>query len=182
VAVIGDSTFAHSGLTGVLHMAYNGGTGTVVVLDNRTTAMTGRQGNPLNAVKLSGGTGPEIDLGELGHALGAGAVRFVDPNDFGETLAVLREETAAEHLSIVVAQSPCVLLTRETHDPYAIDEELCTDCGLCLRLGCPAISRAEGGKPGIDISVCVGCGQCPQVCRYDAIVVTGAACDFGGAR
>jgi indolepyruvate ferredoxin oxidoreductase alpha subunit len=182
VAVIGDSTFAHSGLTGLLHTAYNGGTGTVVVLDNRTTAMTGHQGNPVSGKGIGGREAPAVDLEALCRALGAAAVRTVDPNDLDTTLEVLREETAASHLSVVIAKAPCALLIKEPKDPYAVDEELCTKCAACVRLGCPAISRDDSKRAVIDTTLCIGCGQCVQVCRYDAIVPSGAACDIGGAR
>jgi len=182
VAVIGDSTFAHSGLTGLLHMAYASSTGTVVILDNRTTAMTGHQGNPVNGVFIDGAAAPEVDLEALSLALGAAVVRTVDPHDLDATLAVLKEETAADHLSVVISKAPCALLINETKDPYAVDEELCTKCAACIRLGCPAISRDETGRAVIDTSTCVGCGQCVQVCRFDAIVKVGPSCDLGGGR
>jgi indolepyruvate ferredoxin oxidoreductase alpha subunit len=180
VAIIGDSTFAHSGLTGLLHVAYNGGTGTVVVLDNRTTAMTGHQGNPVSGVAIGGGPAPAVDLEALATALGAAAVRTVDPNDLAATRAVLDEETAADHLSVIVAKAPCALLIREPKDPFAVDEELCTKCAACVRLGCPAISRDADGRAVIDTALCVGCAQCVQVCRFDAIVQVGPSCDIGG--
>ncbi|GAB4283198.1 MAG: indolepyruvate ferredoxin oxidoreductase subunit alpha [Coriobacteriia bacterium] len=180
VAVIGDSTFAHSGITGLLHMVYNGGHGTVVVLDNRTTAMTGHQGNPVSGRTIAGDPAPELDLEALGVALGAATVRVVDPQDLEATVAVLREETAAEHVSVVVAKAPCALLIGPTELRYAVDDELCSKCGACVRLGCPAISKEPSGIASIDVSVCVGCGQCVQVCRYDAIAETGPACDIGG--
>ena len=182
VGVIGDSTFAHSGMTGLLHMAYNGSTGTIVVLDNRTTAMTGHQGNPVSGVSISGTPAPAVDLEALARALGAASVRVVDPNDLTATRAVLDEEVAADHLSVIIAKAPCALLVRESKDPYAVDEELCTKCAACVRLGCPAISKDEDGRAFIDTALCVGCGQCVQVCRYDAIVQVGPSCDFGGGR
>jgi len=182
VAVIGDSTFAHSGLTGLLHMAYARSAGTVVILDNRTTAMTGHQGNPVNGVSIDGSDAPAMDLDAVCMALGAASVRTVDPHDLDATLKVLREEITADHLSVIVSRAPCALLLKEHHDPYAVDEELCTKCGLCIRLGCPAISRDENGRAVIDTATCVGCGQCVQVCRHDAIVSAGPACDPGGGR
>jgi indolepyruvate ferredoxin oxidoreductase alpha subunit len=180
VAVIGDSTFAHSGITGLLHMAYTGSTGTVVVLDNRTTAMTGHQGNPVSGVAIGGGPAPAVDLEVLVRALGAGVVRTVDPHDLDGTLAILKEETAADHLSVIIAKAPCALIVTETEDPYAVDEELCTKCGVCVRLGCPAISRDDSQRAVIDTTLCVGCAQCVQVCRFDAIVQVGPSCDIGG--
>lgn len=182
VAVIGDSTFAHSGITGLLHMAYAGSTGTVIILDNRTTAMTGHQGNPVNGVFIDGSAAPELDLEALSRAVGAVSVRTVDPHELDATLAVLREETAAQRLSVIIAKAPCALLIKEAKDPYAVDEELCTKCGACIRLGCPAISRDDTGRAVIDTATCVGCGQCVQVCRFDAVVRVGPSCDFGGGR
>lgn len=181
VAVIGDSTFAHSGMTGLLHMAYSGGAGTVVVLDNRTTAMTGHQGNPVSGISIGGGPAPAVDLEALASALGAESVRTVDPHDLAGTLAVLKEETAADHLSVIIAKAPCALIVKERKAPYAVDEEACTKCAACVRLGCPAISRDDTGRAVIDTSLCVGCAQCVQVCRFDAIVQVGPSCDFGGA-
>jgi indolepyruvate ferredoxin oxidoreductase alpha subunit len=181
VGVIGDSTFAHSGITGLLNMVYNQGTGTIVVLDNRTTAMTGHQGNPVSGIALGGGSAPAVDLEALVRALGVTSVRTVDPNDLIAVRAALDEEVAREGLSVVVAKAPCALLVREYKDPYAVDVELCTKCAACIRLGCPAISRDADGRAAIDTATCVGCGQCVQVCRYDAIVPSGAACDIGGA-
>lgn len=180
VAVIGDSTFAHSGLTGLLHMAYTGSHGTVVVLDNRTTAMTGHQGNPVSGVACDGGPAPEVDLEALCRALGAESVRVVDPHDLGATRTALEEETAAAHLSVIIAKAPCALLIKDPKDPYAVDEELCTKCGACIRLGCPAISKDDDGRAVIDTALCVGCAQCVQVCRFDAIVQVGPSCDIGG--
>ncbi|MRS12431.1 MAG: indolepyruvate ferredoxin oxidoreductase subunit alpha [Actinobacteria bacterium] len=180
VGVIGDSTFAHSGMTGLLHMAYSGKGGTVVVLDNRTTAMTGHQGNPVSGVALGGGPARALDLETLAKAMGADSVRTVDPHDLSGTLEVLRQEVAEDHLSVVIAKAPCALLVREPKDPYAVDEEACTKCGACVRLGCPAISRDENSRAIIDTALCVGCSQCVQVCRFDAIVRVGPSCDLGG--
>lgn len=180
VGVIGDSTFAHSGITGLLNMVYNGGVGTIVILDNRTTAMTGHQGNPVSGMTISGTDAPQLDLIELAKVLGVTSVRTVDPFDLGGTLEVLKEATSEEVLSVVVAKGPCALLTRSTADPFAVDEELCTKCGACLRIGCPAIMKAPSGQAVIDTAVCVGCEQCVQVCRLSAIVPAGASCDFGG--
>lgn len=181
VAVIGDSTFAHSGIAGVLDIVYNGGGGTVLILDNRITAMTGHQGNPVNGITLQHRQSKELDIEGLMTALGVRRVRVVDPQDFGATEAAIREETAAEELSVIVFRSPCALLVRESRDPFAVDEDACTACGRCVKLGCPAIGRDEiTGKAVIDIMICTGCGQCVQVCRQDAIVRSGASCDAPG--
>lgn len=181
VAVIGDSTFAHSGLTGLLNTVYNGGAGTVLILDNRITAMTGHQGNPCNGITLQARESVELDLPRLVKALGVNRVRVEDPHDLAAVASALAEETAAPELSVIIFRAPCALLVREKGDPYAVDEELCTKCAVCVKLGCPAIGRDPVTKRAvIDVSVCVGCGQCVQVCRYGAIVHTGPSCDLGG--
>ena len=183
VGVIGDSTFAHSGLTGLVNTAYNQGSTTVVILDNRITAMTGRQDNPVTGRTLMGEDTYEMDLEAMAYACGAASVVTVDPHDLAATEAVLREEVAKEGLSVVVAKAPCALLLTGERSPYAVDEALCTACGACIRLGCPAISLAEADKAVIDLSQCVGCTQCVAVCKFDAIEPAGAACDpkWGGA-
>lgn len=181
VGVIGDSTFAHSGITGLLNMVYNGGNGTIVILDNRTTAMTGHQGNPVSGWTLDGNPAPALDLEALVTALGVPDVITVNPHDLPATLQALTAATSAETLSVVIARAPCALLVKEHDAVYAVDEETCTACGACVRLGCPAIMKAQSGRAVIDITLCVGCSQCVQVCRYDAIQPAGAACDFGGA-
>ena len=181
VAVIGDSTFAHSGMTGLLNTVYNGGAGTVVILDNRTTAMTGHQGNPVNGITLSGAEERQLDLQALITALGVSDVCEINPHDPIAVLALLREKTAAEGLSVIIAKAPCALLSHEKGQPYAVDDEMCTKCGVCVSLGCPAISKSPTtGMAQIDTSQCVGCEQCVRVCRYHAIVPSGDACDIGG--
>jgi indolepyruvate ferredoxin oxidoreductase alpha subunit len=180
VAVIGDSTFAHSGLTGLLDMVYNGGTGTVIVLDNRVTAMTGHQDNPFTGRTLMRTPAPDVDVEAVCRALGVSDVHTVDPNLLKPTAKAIAAAVAHEGPSVVIAKAPCALLVRELKDPFAIDEEQCTACGECVRLGCPAISRDSASKAVIDVSMCVGCRQCVQVCKYKAIVRAGAACDFRG--
>lgn len=180
VGVIGDSTFAHSGITGLLNTVYNAGGGTIAILDNRITAMTGHQGNPVNGITLQDRPSHEMDLPALCAALGVNRVRLVDPHDLAATETALREETAAEELSVIIFRAPCALIVREKGDPYTVDEDACTKCGVCIKLGCPAIGKdEETSKAYIDVSICVGCAQCVQVCRYDAIVHTGPACDIG---
>jgi indolepyruvate ferredoxin oxidoreductase alpha subunit len=181
VGVIGDSTFAHSGITGLLNMVYNGGNGTIVILDNRTTAMTGHQGNPISGWTLDGNPAPALDLESLVTALGVPSVVTVNPHDLPATLQALTAATGSDALSVVIAKAPCALLVKERDAVYAVDEETCTACGACVRLGCPAIMKLPSGRAVIDITLCVGCSQCVQVCRYDAIQPAGAACDFGGA-
>ncbi len=180
VAVIGDSTFAHSGITGLVNSVYNNSASTIAILDNRITAMTGHQGNPVNGITLQGRQARELDLEKLVRAIGVENVRVVDPQNLSDTEAAVREATAADELAVIIFKAPCALLLNEKADPYAVDEEACTKCGTCVRLGCPAIGRDEETRRAyIDVSVCVGCGQCVQVCRYDAIVRSGASCDIG---
>jgi len=202
VAVIGDSTFAHSGLTGLLGAVYNGGVETVVVLDNRITAMTGHQDNPFTGrtlaktpAPITAMTGhqdnpftgrtlaktpaPDIDIEALVRALGVEDVRTVDPNLFKPTEKALRSAVEYNGVSVVIAKAPCALLNRDRPDPFAVDESACTACGMCIRLGCPAISRDATSRAFIDPESCVGCRQCVQVCRYGAIVRTGRSCDVG---
>lgn len=182
VAVLGDSTFAHSGLTGLLDVAYNGGVSTVIVLDNRITAMTGQQDNPFTGRTLQGGEAPDIDLEAVCRALGVADVRTVDPNLLKPTRTAIEAAVAHPGPSVVIAKAPCALLSKDHPDPFAVDDETCTACGECIRLGCPAISRDHMARAVIDVTVCVGCRQCVQVCKYGAIQRTGAACDIGGAR
>jgi indolepyruvate ferredoxin oxidoreductase alpha subunit len=179
VAVLGDSTFAHSGLTGLMDAVYNGGSETIVVLDNRITAMTGHQDNPFTGRTLSGATAPEIDIEAVVRALGVQDVQTVDPNLFRPTEKALRRAVEHPGVSVVIAKAPCALLSRDRPDPFGVDEAACTACGLCINLGCPAISRDNNSRAFIDIEACVGCRQCVQVCRYGAIVRTGRSCDIG---
>jgi len=179
VAVIGDSTFAHSGLTGILDAVYNGGAETVVILDNRITAMTGHQDNPFTGRTLSGSVAPDIDIESVVRALGVTDVQRVNPNLFKPTDTALRRAVEAEGVSVVIAEAPCALLLRDKPDPFSVEEDSCTACGACVRLGCPAISRDDASRAQIDIELCVGCRQCVQVCRYGAIVRAGRSCDIG---
>lgn len=179
VAVIGDSTFAHSGLTGLLDTVYNGGAETIVILDNRITAMTGHQDNPFTGRTLSGGVAPEIDIETVVRALGVTDVKTVDPNLFKPTQKALQHAVETDGVSVVIAKAPCALLLRDRPDPFSVDEDACTACGACIRLGCPAISRDAASRAHIDTELCVGCRQCVQVCRYGAIVRAGRSCDVG---
>lgn len=182
VAVIGDSTFAHSGVTGLMNTVYNGGSGTILILDNRITAMTGHQGNPLNGITLQNRPSHEVDLEGLVRALGVPRVRVVNPHNLTRVQAAIAEETASDELSVIIFRAPCALLVREKGDPYAVDEELCTKCGACIKLGCPAIGKDHRtSRAFIDVAICVGCAQCVQVCKYSAIVHVGPACDYKGA-
>ncbi len=173
VGVIGDSTFGHSGITSLLNTAYNRGVGTVCILDNRTTAMTGHQGNCFNGITLQGRPSREMNIEGIVRALGIEDVQVVNPNDFLATRSAIKK--AIEHednLSVIIFRSPCVLLRDSfvRHEPYFIND-LCRACGQCVTIGCPALSRdPESGIAAIDADQCVGCGQCKQYCHYSAIV------------
>lgn len=169
VGIIGDSTFAHSGLSSLMTTVYNAGAGTICILDNRTTAMTGRQGNPFNGQQIQGREGVELDLERIISALGVQQVSTVDPNDMEAVRAALREAVRErERLDVIIFKSPCVLLERKIADPYYVAS--CTGCGVCLTLGCPAIGKyPDTGLAYIDPEMCIGCGQCAQYCRFNAI-------------
>ncbi|MDO4442915.1 MAG: thiamine pyrophosphate-dependent enzyme [Slackia sp.] len=175
VAVIGDSTFAHSGITSLLNTVYNCGTGTVCILDNRTTAMTGHQGNPVNGITLQNRPSRELDLPMLVRALGVEDVRTVDPMDMKAVRKALKETTSSDALSVIVFESPCVLLNKERKAPYEVKSD-CRACSTCSLIGCPAIScDSETRVASIDASLCVGCSQCSQACPYGCIVSTGGS-------
>ncbi|MDO4501910.1 MAG: thiamine pyrophosphate-dependent enzyme [Coriobacteriia bacterium] len=168
-AVIGDSTFGHSGLSSLISTVYNRGAGTICVLDNRTTAMTGRQGNPFNGQTLQNRPSRELDLEGVVRALGVEDVRTIDPNDMKAVRTAIKEATRSDELSVLVFRSPCVLLDRTRKAPYLVNGA-CTGCGVCTSLGCPAIARdPESGLASIDTAQCIGCGQCAQYCGFKAI-------------
>lgn len=175
VGVIGDSTFAHSGLTSLLNTAYNQGSGTICILDNRTTGMTGHQGNPVNGITLQGRITRELNLEDVVRALGVTDVKTVNPNDMKATRSAIKEATeASDTLSVIVFRSPCVLLRDSfvPQAPYYVNGS-CTGCGSCISLGCPAIAKdPDTGSASIDQSMCVGCGQCSQYCGFNAIEQT----------
>ncbi len=170
-SVIGDSTFAHSGLSGVVSTVYNAGTGNILILDNRTTAMTGGQGNPVSGVTLQGRASRELDLPAVLKAVGVEDVITVDALDVKAVRAALRD--AASHddrLSIVICQSPCVVEYKVRGARRHVDATVCKACGACTRIGCPAISRDVDGRALIDPELCNGCSQCEQYCPFNAIV------------
>jgi len=179
VAVIGDSTFLHSGMTGLLDIAYNKGACTVIILDNRTTAMTGRQEHPGTGFTIRGEKTKKVDLAALCGALGVDHVRKVNPYNLDELAAALTEETGRPEPSVIITEAPCVLLRKGSKAAAAlfmVHEETCVGCRGCLQLGCPAIEwrplDAKSGKSHINESLCVGCALCAQVCPKEAIVKT----------
>lgn len=175
VAVIGDSTFCHSGVTGLMDIAYNKGISTVIVLDNSITGMTGHQNNPANGFTISGVPTVAIDLEMLAHALGIRRVTVVDPFDVEATRAAIAAELEVEEPSLIISRRPCALLKTVKHEPaLQVIADKCTGCKACLQVGCPALSHAPNAKNGrtmavIDPNQCVGCNVCAQACRFGAI-------------
>lgn len=169
VAVIGDSTFMHSGVTGLINTAYNESNSTVIILDNSITGMTGHQQNPTTGYNLKGDPCAKIDLESLCRAVGINRVRVVDPYDLAACDAAVKEELAAKEPSVIISRRPCALLKYVKHPgPIASDPDKCVGCRSCMRIGCPAISIADG-KAVIDNTLCTGCGVCTQLCKFDAL-------------
>ena len=169
VAVIGDSTFMHSGVTGLINIAYNQSNSTVIILDNSITGMTGHQENPTTGKTIKGDPTTAVSLEKLAEAVGIRRVRVVDPYNLKETETVIREELAAEEPSVVISRRPCVLLKNVKHNPpFQVNKDKCTGCKMCMKIGCPAISFKDG-KSQIDFTQCVGCNVCTQLCHFNAI-------------
>ena len=169
VSVIGDSTFMHSGMTGLANIAYNASDSTVIIADNSTTGMTGHQNNPTNGFNIKGEPATRIDLEALCRAMGIEHVRVVDPYDIKETEKAVLEETSFKGPSVIIARRPCALLkTTVSHPPLRVDADKCQKCKSCMKIGCPAISMKDTGAV-IDQTQCVGCGVCSQMCKFDAI-------------
>ena len=169
VAVIGDSTFMHSGITGLVNMAYNESNATVIIVDNSITGMTGHQQNPTTGFNLKGDPCAKIDLETLCRAVGIKRVRVVDPYNLQQCDEAIKEELAANEPSVIISRRPCALLKYVKHKaPLAVDADKCVGCKACMKIGCPAISIV-GGKAKVDATQCVGCGVCEQLCKFDAL-------------
>lgn len=169
VCVIGDSTFMHSGVTGLINIAYNGSNSTVIILDNSITGMTGHQQNPTTGYNIKGDPAGKIDLESLCRAVGINRIRVVDPYDLEACEKALREELAANEPSVIISRRPCVLLKYvKPKTPLVVDREKCKGCKKCMKFGCPAISM-HNGKAVIDKTLCVGCEVCVQLCGFGAI-------------
>ncbi len=169
VAVIGDSTFMHSGVTGLINTACNESNSTVIILDNSITGMTGHQQNPTTGFNLKGDPCTKIDLESLCRSIGINRVRVVDPYDLAACDQAVKEELAAQEPSVIISRRPCALLKYVKHPgPIASAPDKCVGCKSCMRIGCPAISIA-GGKAVIDSTLCTGCGVCTQLCKFDAL-------------
>ncbi len=169
VAVIGDSTFMHSGITGLVNMAYNESNATVIIVDNSITGMTGHQQNPTTGFNLKGDPCAKIDLETLCRAVGIRRVRVVDPYNLKQCDEAIKEELAANEPSVIISRRPCALLKYVKHKaPLVVDESKCVGCKACMQIGCPAISMV-GGKAKVDATQCVGCGVCEQLCKLGAL-------------
>ena len=173
VAVIGDSTFMHSGMTGLANIAYNQSNSTVIILDNSITGMTGHQQNPTTGYNIKGDPAGKIDLEALCRAMGFHRVRVVDPYDLKACDQAVKEELAADEPSVIISRRPCALLKYVKHKaPLAVNRDKCIGCKSCMKIGCPAISIKEG-KARVDNTLCVGCGVCEQLCPVGAFESTG---------
>lgn len=169
VAVIGDSTFMHSGVTGLINIAYNESNSTVIILDNSITGMTGHQQNPTTGFNLKGDPCTKIDLESLCRSVGINRVRVVDPYNLAECDQAVKEELAVSEPSVIISRRPCALLKYVKHKaPLIANSDKCVGCKSCMRIGCPAISIVDG-KAKIDNTLCVGCGVCQQLCKFDAL-------------
>ncbi len=167
VAVLGDSTFCHSGLTGLLNMAYNKSVGTVIVADNSITGMTGHQNNPMNGKNIHGEIAPSLDVVKLCEAMNIKNVRIVDPFDMKEMEKALKEETQRDELSVIISRRPCALIVKEKHAPLVCNTDKCKNCGMCSKIGCPCIVKTDTGIH-VDATQCVGCRLCANICPFGA--------------
>ena len=169
VAVLGDSTFIHSGITGLINTVYNGGTTTTIILDNSITAMTGHQDNPTTGKNAKGEPAYQVDLVAIAKACGVKRVREVDPFDVKALEQILKEELAADEASVVITRRPCILINRKAIQPALhVDPETCRNCGNCMKIGCPCIGKIKDGVE-INAAQCVGCGLCETLCPFGAI-------------
>jgi indolepyruvate ferredoxin oxidoreductase alpha subunit len=186
VGVIGDSTFFHSGITPLMDIAYNRGHALTLILDNRTTGMTGGQENPGTGKTLMGEPAVMVDIPALCRAIGIQRIREIDPLNLAETKQALEEELRADGPSVIIAKSPCVLQYKIKRPAYHVDPDLCTGCKHCLRVSCMALNllkpASAGDLPKVEILAdqCTGCGICAQMCRFDAILSPESAGDGNG--
>lgn len=169
VAVIGDSTFMHTGVNSLMNMVYNQGTGTVMILDNSTTGMTGHQDHAATGKTLMGQEVPAINIPGLCRSLGIKNVVEVSAFDTAELERVIKEEVAKDEVSVIITKAPCVLLSKQKTKVCRPISDKCKKCGMCLRPGCPALTKNADGTIAIDTTMCNGCGLCAGICKFDAI-------------
>ena len=168
VCVIGDSTFIHSGVTGLINVAYNQSNSTVIILDNSITGMTGHQQNPTTGYTIKGDPAGKVDLESLCRSIGINSVRVVDPYDLAECDRVIKEELAKNEPSVIISRRPCVLLKYvKPKKPLSVNPEKCKSCKRCMKFGCPAISFRDNHAV-VDPTLCIGCGVCSQLCSFNA--------------
>lgn len=170
VAVIGDSTFMHTGINSLINMVYNKGTGTVMILDNSTTGMTGHQDHAATGRTLKGEATNSVDIAALCKAVGVNHVYVVNAFDTAKLEKVIKEATAMDEVAVIIAQAPCVLLDRKNiKRQFRINRDVCMKCGMCMKPGCPAITKRENGDIVINDTMCNGCGLCETLCKFKAI-------------
>jgi indolepyruvate ferredoxin oxidoreductase alpha subunit len=173
IGVIGDSTFIHSGITGLINIVYNRGITTICILDNHITAMTGHQENPGSGKSISGKESLKLDLAKICEAVGVKRVRLVDPYNLEETEKAVKEELESDEVSVIISSAPCLLHDKmQFAGAYTIENDKCSKCGVCIQLGCSAIGIDSNGYPYIDPLLCPGCTLCQQVCKYDAVILS----------
>lgn len=169
VAVIGDSTFLHTGVNSLMNMVYNHATGTVLILDNSTTGMTGHQDHAATGKTLQGDPTYAINIPNLCRAIGVPNVQEINAFDIVALEKAIKEEVAKDEVSVIITKTPCVLLDKRPKPLYAADPEKCKKCGMCMKPGCPAMTRNEDGTIRIDDTMCTGCGLCESLCKFGAI-------------
>lgn len=170
IGVIGDSTFFHSGITGLIDIVYNQGKTKICILDNHITAMTGHQEHPGSGLSLRRQPAPKVQIEAVCRAAGVNRIIKIDPYNLNETIALLKKEMQIDEPSVIIADAPCIIRDRiKFSEPYFVDAEICTQCGMCHRVGCPAIEKDEQGKTKINALLCIGCDICRQVCKPGAI-------------
>ena len=169
VAVIGDSTFLHTGVNSLMNMMYNKATGTVIIMDNSTTGMTGHQDHSATGKTLQGDPTNAVDIPNLCRALGVKHVTEVNAFDIVTLEKVIKEEVARDEVSVIITKTPCVLLSKAKKPLYVADPDKCKKCGMCMKPGCPAMTRNADGTIHIDDTMCTGCGLCESLCKFDAI-------------
>ncbi|MGB8454516.1 MAG: indolepyruvate ferredoxin oxidoreductase subunit alpha [Anaerocolumna sp.] len=170
VAVIGDSTFLHTGINSLMNMVYNQSTGTVLILDNSTTGMTGHQDHAATGKTLMGDSTYAIDIEGLCRAIGINHVEVVPAFDLAKLTEVMKEETARDEISVIITKAPCVLLNKKKINiQYKVNKDICKKCGMCLKPGCPAITKKADGTACINETMCNGCGLCFSLCKFNAI-------------
>ena len=171
VCVIGDSTFVHMGINGLIGIAYNRSDSTVIISDNSTTGMTGHQDNPTTGYNIKGKPSGKIDIEALCRSLGIARVKVIDPNDLELCEKTVKEEMAAKEPSVIIARRPCALLkTTKSYPPLQVKKDKCVGCKACMRIGCPSISHRDK-KSNVDQTLCVGCGVCAQLCKFGALTM-----------